>query len=167
MSIIIDDSFKGEYDLPIDCFSQLSYYIDKYEKEYLLKLLGAELYDLFIADLTVTDPQVPQATRFLNIFNQFHIDEGNCLVTSDGIKQMLVQLVYFHILRDLEHKKTMTGVVQMVGANSVLSSYNGYNLIEAYNRGVSNFKSIQWYICDNPTDYPEDNGQFLDYISGI
>jgi len=166
MSIITESLFKGEYKVTKDCFNQLSNYIEKYEKHYLLKLLGAELYALFIADLTVTDPQTTQTARFNAIFNPFETDEGNCLIVSEGIKQMLVQLIYFHITRDSLNIKTNIGVVNMVADNSSNAGYNGYNLIESFNQGVKNFSAIQWFICDS-TDYPEENSQHLNYINGI
>ena len=80
MSIVVNTDFKGEYNVSKNCYDQLDTYIEKYEKKYLTKLLGAELYALFIADLTVTDPQVPQTQRFLDIFNDFSIDEANIFV---------------------------------------------------------------------------------------
>ena len=70
MSIVVNTDFKGEYNVSKNCYDLIDFYIEKYEKKYLTKLLGAELYALFIADLTVTDPQVPQTQRFIDIFDE-------------------------------------------------------------------------------------------------
>lgn len=153
----------GEYKLPQTCYDSTQKYIDKYEKQYLIRLLGAELYDLFIADLV---GGVPQAARFVSIFDEFRIDESKCLYISEGIKEMLIQFCYFHLIRDLGVKKGLDGVGKY---NSDLDSksYNGFNIIEAYNEGVDNWNVIQWYICENDIDYPEFNGDRMGYASGI
>lgn len=167
MSIIQTSDFKGEYKIAQDCYSDLSDYIIKYEKKYLLMLFGAELYDLFIADLTVTTPQVPQTQRFIDIFNEFQTTDNGCLVYSEGIKKMLIQFVYFHITRDIPNAKTTQGTVRMANENSTNNPYNGFNLVESFNEAVANSRAIQWYICDNKEDYPEEESQLIDYINGI
>ncbi len=167
MAIIQESDFTGEYKIAKDCYNNLDSYIEKYENQLLVQLLGAELYDLFIADLTPITPQVPQDVRFLAIFNSFNLDDGNCLLTSEGIKTMLIQYVYFFILRDNLNVKTATGTVRMQNENSSAPSYNNFNLVEAYNSSITNYKAIQWYICDNSDTYPEYNGQFQDFINGI
>lgn len=166
MSDIIQISdFEGtEYFLPSQKKGSYQTYLDKYEKEYLIKLLGAELYDLFIADLV---GGVPASSRFLDIYNPFHVDDNNCVRMSEGMKLMTIQFVYFYAVRDLNPKKTATGVVINSNENSGDPVYGGYNIVEAYNEGVKNAREIQWFICDNPDVYPEENTQFIEYISGI
>ncbi len=167
MSIVVTTDFTAEYKVSKTSYDSLATYITKYEKHYLLRLLGADLYALFIADLTGTDPQVPQTAIYLSIFNAFEEDESNCIRISEGIRTMLKQLIYFHYVRDTNYKKDVTGVVINNPENGVANPYNGYNLVESYNQGVQNFKEIQWYILDNSTDYPEENVQELNFISGI
>lgn len=167
MSIVVNTDFVGEYSVSKTCFNDLDKYITKYEEYYLCNLLGAELYALFITDLTATSPQIPQTARFLDIFNSFKIDDNSCLRSSEGIRNMLVQFIYFQFIRDSNYKKTATGVVLSNPEVATMSPYLGYNLVEAYNEGVHNYKEIQWYICDNDTDYPEENIQHLNSISGI
>ena len=60
MSIVVKTDFKGEYNVAKTCYDQLETFIEKYEKKYLTRLLGAELYTLFKDDLTTGTPQVPQ-----------------------------------------------------------------------------------------------------------
>lgn len=158
-----DDFGSGEYKVPQNCFDSIQDYIDKYEKLYLVRLLGAELYDLFIADLV---SGVPQTQIYLDIFNEFRIDETGCIRISEGMKEMLKQFCYYHIVRDLGVKKGIGGVGKY---NDEVAStgYNGFNLVEAYNEGVDNAHAIRWYICENDADYPTYNGEWFKYSSGI
>tara|TARA_R110000824_G_scaffold42749_1_gene125518 strand:+ start:143 stop:655 length:513 start_codon:yes stop_codon:yes gene_type:complete len=161
--------YTGEYRINKSCFDDLQLYIDKYEPYYLVRLLGADLKALFEADLTVTTPQVPQTSPYTDIFNPFEIDSNNCLYLSDGIKQMLVQLIYFHYTREQGHKNTQSGTVNVNAENSIMSL--SFNDISSYNAGVSNYQIIQWYICDNPIDSAildnDYNGIHLDFTNGI
>lgn len=166
MSIVANTDFVGEYKISQSCFSELDTYIEKFEKEYLCQLLGAELYDLFVADLTIATPQVPQATRFLDIFNAFNIDDSTCVRKSEGMRVMLKQFIYFHYMRDSNFQQTPTGVTRNVQELGEILPYNGWNLVRSFNEGVENYKEIQWYICDNMEDYTEENTQKLEFISG-
>lgn len=166
MSIVVTTDFKGEYKLPNTCFNELETFIEVYTKKYLVKLLGADLYALFIADLTTTDPQEPQTARFLSIFNAFDIDQSDCVFSSDGIRKMLVKLIYFHYVREGQLLNTAGGTVSNAVELGLPAPYKN-NLVQAFNEGVADFKVIQWYICENEADYPEENTQYLDYTSGI
>lgn len=168
MSIVLTTDFTDEFNVSKTLKTdKLQAYIDRYEKHYLIQLLGAELYDLFIADLTATSPQVPQSTRFLDIFNEFSIDDNDCVRRSEGMRVMLKQFIYFHFVRDSSRFKTSVGVVQNQGDVSTNTPYDGYNLVESYNQGVTNATEIQWFICDNDEDYPEENMQLFELTSGI
>jgi len=118
---------------------------------------------LFIADLSAG---VPVTQIYLDIFNEFRVDRTGCIRISEGMKEMLMQFCYFHIIRDLGVKKGIGGVGKYVTEVSD-SRYDGFNIIEALNEGIDNAKAIQWYICDNSTDYPTYNGQYFNYQSGI
>ena len=169
MSILIPSNFTGnEYAIPKDCFTSLQPYIDKYERYYLTRLLGAELYNLFIADLTaLPSPQVPQDAIYLSLFNEFSIDDNECIYISEGMIEMLKQFVYFHFMRDMSNHKKIAGVYRTNIETGTNLGYNGYNLVESYNQGVTNYKNIQWFICENDGDYPTENIQHLDYTSGL
>jgi len=158
-----DDFGSGEYKVPQNCFDQIQPYIDKYEKHYLLRLLGADLYDLFIADLV---SGVPQDAIYLSIFDEFRVDETGCIRISEGMKILLIQFCYFHIIRDLGVKKGIGGVGKYKDEVAT-TGYNGFNIAEAYNEGVDNWFNIQWFICENSTDYPDFNGESIRYMSGI
>jgi hypothetical protein len=166
MSIVVNTDFIGEYHLPDGCYNELDTFIATYEKKYLLGLFGAELYTLFIADLTATDPQAPQTPRFTEVFNSFAKDESECLIVSDGIRKMMVQLIYFHYVREGQVKNTANGTVKNNVELGTNASHMG-NGVQSYNQGVRNSHAIQWYINDKTDVYPEENMQFLEYTSGI
>ena len=162
--IQIADFAGTQYSLPEQKYISYQNYLDKYEKRFLVNLLGADLYDLFIADLV---SGVPQTQRFIDIYDAFAIDDNNSVRYSEGMKVAALQYVYFYAVRDLSVKKTNTGVVFNNNEVSTGPFYSGYNIVEAYNEAIKNAKEIQWYICDNDEVYPEENVQLFKYISGI
>lgn len=166
MSIVVKTDFKGEYNISKTCYDQLDFYIEKYENYYLVRLLGAELYNLLISDLTATDPQVPQTTKFLNVFNPFSIDEHSYLYYSEGIREMLVQFIYFHYVRENQVINSASGTVTNSVELGVNAKFMG-NIVQVYNQGVKNACAIQWYINENELEYPEENMQPFEYTSGI
>jgi hypothetical protein len=164
-SIIQLSDFVGEYELPTSKYMDKQPYLDRYEKEYLIYLLGAELYKLFIADLDANGE--PQTPIYQNIYNPFEEDDHHCVRYSEGMKLAIVQVVYFYLVRDLPVNKTNTGVMFNDNETAKGPYYNGFNIVEAYNQGIKNLREIQWYICENMTDYPDFNGQRLDFNAGL
>lgn len=166
MGILIDtDDFKGKWFIPTDDYSEdrLNDYIDTFEKKYLVYLLGKELFDEFQADLVA---QVPQTARFVSIFNEFFIDDGSCVFHSEGMKKMLLGMVYFHYVRDNDVKQTPSGTFK--NTSELANSFTSFpQIVQRWNQSIDSWRNIQWYICDNPNDYPEYNGQLIDYTSGI
>lgn len=159
--------FKGEFSIVANAYTEEDHqvYLDKYERIYLIRLLGAELYKLLIADLNTSG--VPQSTRFLNIYNPFEIDK-NCQVwVSEGLKQMIIAFVSYHIIRDSDYLKTLAGNTSNVSDNSEKISQVKAKVWEYFNKGVDTVWAIQWFICDNKADYPEFNGQNFDKISWL
>ena len=168
MAITQTSDYIGEYKIHKSCYDDLELFIDKYEPYYLVRLLGADLKTAFDADLTPATPQTPQTSPYTDIFNAFSIDDGDCLYISEGIKQMLVQFIYYHYITEQGYKNTQSGMVSANAENSVKAM--GYNDIKAYNEAISNWQVIQWYICDNEDTEPllePFNGIHLDFSSGI
>ena len=166
MGILIDsEDFVGKWAIAQDDYStdRLDDYITTFEKKFLVYLLGVELFDLFQADLVA---QVPQTARFISIFNEFYIDDGGCVFHSEGMKKMLLGMVYFHYVRDNDIKQTPSGTYKNTSELATkFSSFNG--VVQRWNQSTDTFQSIQWYICDNYTTYPEYNGQLIQHTSGI
>lgn len=171
MSIVKTSDFVGEYKVSTSRFTELEVFITKYEKYYLLRMFGKELYDLFIADLTAPTPQIPQTARFTTIFEPFDSIPTfePFLNISEGIKQMLVMFIYFHYVRESQSYNSIAG--QVVNSNENATNVStGFNIIDAYNAAVDTYQNIQEYLLQDPTNYPEYQTSYsepLCYASGI
>lgn len=144
--------------------TDLQAYIDEYEKEYLIDLLGKDLYDLFVADLVAG---VPQTARFIAIYDEIYLDEGVCLdkaTISRGIPTMLKDFVYFEYTREQQNKNTITGNVKASNENSVKANNSATRMRKLYNKGVDSVNVIAEYIVDNSATYPEYKGTIKEYI---
>ena len=73
--IVATGDFTGKFALSKGMYNVADYqaYIDKYEPQYLKELLGVELYDEFIIDLTLGGG-VPTEALFLTIFEPLNFD---------------------------------------------------------------------------------------------
>jgi hypothetical protein len=166
MGILIDaDDFVGKWAIAQDDYStdRIDEYITTFEKKYLVELLGVELFDLFQADLVA---QVPQTAIYISIFNEFYIDDGSCVFHSEGMKKMLLGMIYFQYVRDNDIKQTPSGTFK--NTSELANAFPSFNqVVQRWNQSTDTFGVIQWYICDNPTDYPTYNGQLIQHTSGI
>jgi len=161
MAILQETDFNnGRFELPTNTFQQnsLDDYIGRVESEYLPRIFGVELYDLFIADLAGT-PSVPTSARFLKIFNAFNDQTDDCFTQSEGLKVMLQGLVYYYYLRDRVSRVTTDGLKVTKGENSDNVSAIGHNLTSRYNESIMNYKVIQNYMFTvDAVNYPEFKG---------
>ena len=177
------DYFTGYFRIAQDVQTNLMLqsYIDKYEKKYLVDLLGYDLYTLFVADFSGGEPQT---SRFVTIYEELNYEYNNgnnnvwipyglpykmdnCLqpkevpyivpTLSDGISKMLKGFVFFHFVNEMALNVSPTGVVENRNENSDKSAANRTtSLIEdKYNESIRSYKVIQRYINDNLTTYPE------------
>ena len=87
-------------------------------------------------------------------------------MSSVGIRKMLVQFIYFHYVRENQVINSASGTVTNSVELGVNAKFMG-NIVQVFNQGVDNSHSIQWYICDNKDDYPEENIQIIENTSGI
>lgn len=163
---VATSDFTGKHDLPENCAEELQAFIDRYEEHYIKKLLGAELFDLFIADLDINND--PQTARFVDIFNAFHKDDDQLLVISRGIKDMLLGFIYFEFVRNANNRVTSTGTIRQNKSISENIDVFQADVMGRYNEAVETFNAIQWYILVfKPEDYPEENGQSILPTTGI
>ena len=162
MGILINKSdFTGDYALVKSNSDDINLFIEKYEKEILMQLLGSDLLVLFQADLT---NQVPQTAIYLDIYNAFVKEVGGWKVESKGMKDMCLAYVYFYYLRKLKIKASMNGAVVNETENSTQS--NPMFLINVYNSAIRTYKHIQYYIGYNKTEvYPRFAGSCKEYAS--
>lgn len=169
MSILTIDCFKeGRFKIPLSTKGQLiglPEYLNDVECTYLPRLLGVELYNLFLADLALPAVGEPTDPRFVKIYEKIMYDFDTCVtIHSKGIKRMLQGFVYYHYVRDNNTVLTNSGAKKTKSANSADVSLFQHDILGRYNEAVDTFKAIQNYICHvEPENYPEFKGQIVDY----
>lgn len=148
--ILISQNDKVEIDLQVT--------IEKEEKEVLQELFGSVLYDLFIADL---DNAVPQDPRFVAVFDEFYLDIDDFEffpIRSEGIKRMLMWLIYAEFVPTQPFQNTTVGMVRNEEENSAIATPSAYGLASKYNNGVRSYRAIQALMLNDDSLYPEFNG---------
>lgn len=160
--LVVNSDFVGKFELALTQFNvdKIDSYIERYEGYYLTQLLGSELYSLFLADLDVNN--VPQTPIYQSIYNVLSIDLDSKVLFSNGIKDMLLGLIYYHYSLDEIIKQTPIGNVKQNAENSVTMMNNQW-LTNRFNESLDSFKAIQGYILQNDSDYPTFNGQNVKY----
>ena len=160
--------------------SKLTAYILKYEKQYLVQLFGASLYNEFVADLNGLNPNVPLSPSFTKVFQPFTEDVsgfsgsgvlytntfnlGNGILMSEGILEMLKGFIYFEFSRDLMNQQTPYGNVKQMAKNSIVVDSPHSLMWERYNEGQKTYQTIQQYILLNA---PFNVGQLVSFDSLI
>ncbi len=151
--LIVADDFVGKYDLAKSNDDKIDEYIEEYEEKYLTELLGKELFDLFEDDVEDYEPETP---IYKSIFEPFTEEINGLVFTSEGLKKMLLGLIYFQYVRDDRVKQSMNGAVEQ--ETEVSSKSDNTFLYSRYNQAVTTYKAIQQYILNNLTDYPTFRG---------
>lgn len=131
--ILSKADFTGELALPDDKYSELQTFIDTYEVDYAVKILGAELFEKYISD--------PTELRFDKIFYPFNENNNVC----NGIKKTLAGFIYFHYVRELQQQLTLVGNVATKSELSERASANN-KLVRTYNEAIRNTKMIDCFI---------------------
>ncbi len=165
--VTFSDYVEGSVTLQQDSTTQarLEAIRDEYQDHYIYQLLGAELGTAFLADLDGSG--VPQTARFEALYDPF-VEDDECegIQRSLGIKIFIKNIIWFHFARINNVRVTVAGNASHLSENSE-QAYNGKYLAHLFNQSIDTGKAIQWYIHQNSADYPEYNGQYLDYVIGI
>ncbi len=170
MSKIVQISdFVGKYAIASNSFTSdaLQPYIDKFELSYLRDLLGVDLTDLLLADITTPFAE-PDTTIYKTIYNELAIDDSGLFckqLRSIGIKNMLLGFIYFEYVRQQPVKNTITGNVIAQNEASTQAKWGETDIYNIYNESVNAYKAIQYYLEQNLTDYPTYNGLVKHYTS--
>ena len=152
--IIVKSDFVGKFDLVKSTTDKIDSYIATYEKDLILDLLGSELGQLFINDLT---DKIPVTDKYLTIFNPINTNLNDVEVRSKGIKNMLLGLIYFEYERDNRYKVSNIGQVKN-NPDSGSNDFDNYHLFQRYNEAVVTYQNIQFYVSNNLETYPEYKG---------
>lgn len=155
--ILQTTDFTGKYAISQNNFntSDLQAFIDKYESIYVYDLLGVELGNLLLDDIT-TDFAPPVTTKYATIFNVLSQDEP--LVRSNGIKEMLLGFVYFEFVRTQTVQNTLVGNVLNQNEVSVNVDFANTVVYLNYNEAIRTYRGIQCYVLHNFAIYPEFKG---------
>ena len=121
--------------------SDLSYYIDKYEREFLIILLGNKLYEAFIAGL-----EEPDNAKWMNLKNRIYITSGPYPYSPAA------NFVYFNMIAHNVTTTTMKGEVIPLQDYAKNASAK-QKLADAWNDILPWANRIRKFIDDNKDDY--------------
>lgn len=168
MIVSVSDFGSGKYELHRGLFDnvKIQNYIDKYEKRYLLELLGVELYNEFHSDL-IAGGGYPTEARFQEIYEPLNFDYSFEIYLSEGIKEMLIGFIYFEFVKDLINQMTVNGNVLPVGENSEPARTLYTTMYDRYNMSVKSYDTIQKHIWLNRSEYDHFNGNPKGFVYWI
>lgn len=166
--LTIDDFETGETKIALDPEQEidLDEYIDKVESEYLPKLFGVELYNLFVIDWNSIPVGLPTDPRFAKVYDPL-LEQNDCvLVQSIGMLEMLKTFVYYEFLRDVNTRSTTNGLERVIGENTESVTAIGHDITRRYNEGVDTFNTIQYFMREfDPVSYPEYKGVSISFAN--
>lgn len=160
MGLVIDaEDFTGFYKISQKCKNELNDFIDEFERDQLEDLLGCDLAQLFIDDLSFQ--KIPQSQRFTVIFNELCFEDECDQWKSQGIKKLLLGAIYYLFAGDVSVKVTDSGLVKPDVSTSKKANFfeKSGHIERRWNRSVVSYQAIQQYIKQNASTYPEYNGQ--------
>jgi hypothetical protein len=164
----ISDFENGKFEIHTGMYAQtnIQEYIDKYEKRYLIDLLGATLGSDFISDVQAGSG-TPTIQKYVDIFNPIEIDYSLEIIQSDGIKEMLKGFIYYEYVKDLVTQMTAVGMVTPKGENSERVNTLFTQMYTRYNDACRSYKGVQKYIWTRRGDYDEFNGRAKQFITWL
>jgi len=177
MAILEASDFVGKYKVSKDRYSieMIQPYIDKYVPYYLARVFGATMSTALIAD--IGSGSAPTDPDLLLVFNPFMEDayypcfctynwygcEEN-VVISNGVKEMLLGFIYFHILTDKKVQlNPVSGTSRASTENSDVPLFPEAQVLQRYNDAVDTARAIQYKCRANNNTYPDFNGSEMNY----
>lgn len=116
------DFDAGVFRLAQDQYTEddLQTYIDKYEKHYLRRILGDQLYTNLIADLNTTPfPNVPLSAKYLALVNgSTYTNDAGKFVIYEGLIEAVKYFIWVEFVRRSNYINTIAGTVQNLSENS-------------------------------------------------
>jgi hypothetical protein len=162
--IVSTTDFKGINAIATDSYTEaeLDLVIDIYEQQLIYSLLGVELATTFIANLSSGVPTNPD---YLAFYNAWYKEINGCQVISKGIKEMLIEWIFFYYVRTQSQTNTIQGNTQQEGSISSISKMSYATLITKYNDCIDTYKAIQTFIESEKATYPTYNGIVKEYMA--
>lgn len=166
MAIVTPFDFNGKYVVARSGSQsdQITEAVSDNEMKFLAMVLGVELRDTLLNDLG--GGGIPVTPKYLYIYNAFQVQSfcDNKLLSSNGMKRMLLGFIYFTIVNDKRTSPSfMGGNTRPVTENS--EQVIDLKMFDYYNESVNSSRAIQEYIRQNIEDYPEYKGQEIRYNS--
>jgi hypothetical protein len=159
MGLLIRTSdFVGTYEIAQTTHSRLNDYINRFEALYLKQILGTDLYELFEADVTNYEPVT---AIYVTIYEPLTVKWNTYEFYSEGLKSILLNLIYWEFMRENPNKATATGLVNQ--QNEVSNRAWLDMLYKKYNDAVSSIIALQCYINQELEDYSTYNGSKFTY----
>ena len=138
---------------------------DEFTDEYIYKLLGVTLGELFLADLDVNG--VPQTAPYTTIYEPIKQDLNNGQVLySKGIKYYITQIIWYYYVRNNNLEVSLSGNNNSLSENSS-NDVDPSVLTKNFNKAITTGEAIQYYINDNSSTFPDYNGQHLDRLIAL
>ena len=172
MATLIEKAdFVGEYAISSDAKTNsiLDSLIDEIEIRTMYELLGKTLADAFLADADANGG-VPTDPNYLIIYNRLMLDvhQMHCYCNADsyysfGIKEMLKAFVYVQFNIRIAQVSTTVGLRNVQASVSNSAKLDGKYITNVQNKGVEAFRTIQNYIYDNQSDFPDFEGVRKNY----
>lgn len=154
----VSDFEDGRYGIALNNFEEadLEKYIENYEELFLIDLLGKALFDLFKDDLT---NQIPVTPIYLSIYDPIIYDDEPKVITSLGMKKMILGVIYFYFERERYIKNTSSGAAlsRSETSRNVGVDFSTFN--NRWNDSIATAEVIIKYIEDHIADYPTFNGR--------
>lgn len=160
MLVTLNDFTQGgKYELHTGPYDQqrLQSYIDKYERRYLVELLGVDLYNEFQADV-IAGGGYPTQVRFVTILESLFEDYNWTIIYSEGMVEMLKGFIWYEYTKDGISQVTPVGMVTPSAENSRNANTLYMQMYTRYNDACRTYKAIQEYITNNSSTYSEFNG---------
>jgi len=160
MSLIDSTYFRNSISIPVGTYSDLIQFINQYEKEVLIGLLGIDLYTEMMAAYLASqvDPPTPLPTKWANLINGVNYTYGgqtirwNGLINSDKIS-FIAYYVYCQYLKSKQYPYQQTGAVQPKNENSYPADGIA-NHTAAWNQFVYFYEQCYQYLTTDTTAYP-------------
>lgn len=135
----------------------LQAYIDRYEKKYILELLGVTYGTAWITAIAGTPSAADLAVK-----NEFYEqDDDGTIYHSRGIKDFVAAAVYYHYVFDTDHLHSQSGVTHPQAETSYVVDFaNQARAAEQkWNTdALDTAEAIKWY-CEDNDDYPTFEGK--------
>ena len=156
MALIDSTYFTNDINLNVGAYSDLTQYIDKFEKEVLIGLLGYTLYTEMMSDYAAL-PGTPLPEKWDRLINGYTYDYNgvtirwNGLINSDKVS-FIAYYVYCQYTKAHQFPQSQTGAVQPQNENSVVVDGIA-NHTAAWNRFVVEYYNCWQFLFQYETDY--------------